>query len=218
MNDQRDNDHRIAARRRLLKSLVASGGVYATGKFLPHDWKRPVVNSVTLPAHAESSPPESPNGLIFSTGDEVGPVFGPGPAPTDSGFGDPLLDFFIGSADASISCINVSTKFDLTFAFDDNSSRVDICAEVAQSPGGGFVNALVSSLNSDNSINNAAAGAVSLSNMQWSSGANQVTGFISVNMCPAEFFTADLVPGPFVCNEGNLSAFMDLSSPHPEPV
>lgn len=43
------------ARRRVLKRLVAGGGVVATGKIMPDDWHRPVVESVILPAHAQTS-------------------------------------------------------------------------------------------------------------------------------------------------------------------
>ena len=46
------------ARRRLLKSLAAGGGVWTGSKVLPENWTRPVVDSVILPAHAGGSKPD----------------------------------------------------------------------------------------------------------------------------------------------------------------
>lgn len=47
---------REQARRRILKRLVAGGGIVATERIIPQDWHRPVVESVILPAHAQTSP------------------------------------------------------------------------------------------------------------------------------------------------------------------
>lgn len=44
------------ARRKLLKSIVAGSGAVVAGKSLPEGWTRPVVDSVMLPAHAQTSP------------------------------------------------------------------------------------------------------------------------------------------------------------------
>lgn len=55
---QKDND----ARRRLLKSIVAGGGVFAVGRTLPASWREPVVKAVILPAHAQTSPFTGPTG------------------------------------------------------------------------------------------------------------------------------------------------------------
>jgi hypothetical protein len=48
------------SRRKLLKSIAAGSGAIVAGKSLPENWKRPVVDSVMLPAHAQTSPPTSP--------------------------------------------------------------------------------------------------------------------------------------------------------------
>ena len=48
------------SRRKLLKSIAAGSGAIVAGKSLPENWKRPVVDSVILPAHAQTSPPTSP--------------------------------------------------------------------------------------------------------------------------------------------------------------
>ena len=45
------------SRRKLLKSIAAGSGAIVAGKSLPESWSRPVVDSVMLPAHAQTSPP-----------------------------------------------------------------------------------------------------------------------------------------------------------------
>jgi hypothetical protein len=52
MHDEQANK----ARRKLLKTIAAGGGVVVAGKSLPDSWTRPVVDSVMLPAHAQTSP------------------------------------------------------------------------------------------------------------------------------------------------------------------
>ncbi|HKI74283.1 MAG TPA: hypothetical protein VJ998_06560 [Pseudomonadales bacterium] len=42
-------------RRKLLKSLAAGSGAVIAGKTLPEHWNRPVIESVVLPAHAQTS-------------------------------------------------------------------------------------------------------------------------------------------------------------------
>jgi len=44
------------SRRNLLKSIAAGGGAIVAGKTLPEKWTAPVVDSVLLPAHAQTSP------------------------------------------------------------------------------------------------------------------------------------------------------------------
>lgn len=48
------------ARRNLLRALGAGGAVLAVSKVVPDVWNQPVVNAVILPAHAQTSPPSSP--------------------------------------------------------------------------------------------------------------------------------------------------------------
>jgi len=43
------------SRRKLLKSIAAGSGAIVAGKSLPESWSRPVVDSVLLPAHAQTS-------------------------------------------------------------------------------------------------------------------------------------------------------------------
>lgn len=52
------------SRRKLLKSIAAGSGAIVAGKSLPESWSRPVVDSVMLPAHAQTSE----TGPLCSTG------------------------------------------------------------------------------------------------------------------------------------------------------
>lgn len=51
----------IESRRNLIKSIAVGSGAIITGNSVPESWSRPVVNSVLLPAHAQTS------GLIYSS-------------------------------------------------------------------------------------------------------------------------------------------------------
>jgi len=55
MTNNKSND----SRRKLLKSITAGSGAIVAGKSLPESWRRPIVDSVMLPAHAQTSPPET---------------------------------------------------------------------------------------------------------------------------------------------------------------
>ena len=49
------NNNLQKARRELLKGIAAGSGALIAGKSLPETWSRPVVDSVMLPAHAQTS-------------------------------------------------------------------------------------------------------------------------------------------------------------------
>ena len=76
-------------RRKLLKSIFASGGMVATGEMLPDTWRKPVIHSLLLPAHAQTTVGAGPTATTFSqtiTSGELCPVLGtsapvPDPAP-----------------------------------------------------------------------------------------------------------------------------------------
>ena len=59
MKDEKSNE----SRRKLLKTIAAGSGAVIAGKSLPENWSRPVVDSVMLPAHAQTSP----GGLYYCT-------------------------------------------------------------------------------------------------------------------------------------------------------
>ena len=56
MSNKKSSD----SRRKILKSIAAGSGAIVAGKSLPESWSRPVVDSVLLPAHAQTSPSPSP--------------------------------------------------------------------------------------------------------------------------------------------------------------
>jgi hypothetical protein len=70
MTDQ--NQGKNSARRRLLKSVVAGSGVFAVGRTLPESWLEPVVKSVALPAHAQTSPFAGPTGNFGAAVSSIG--------------------------------------------------------------------------------------------------------------------------------------------------
>jgi hypothetical protein len=80
------------SRRSLLKKL-AVGGI--AGAALPTQWSRPVVDSVMLPAHAQTS-----DSSVYGGGGASGNNTPPGPAPADS-IGEEILDFFTPPAQAT---------------------------------------------------------------------------------------------------------------------
>ena len=51
MTDKKSSE----SRRKLLKSIAAGRGAIVAGKSLPENWTKPVVDSVLLPAHAQTS-------------------------------------------------------------------------------------------------------------------------------------------------------------------
>ncbi len=51
MTNKKSNDNR----RKLLKSIAAGSGAVVAGKSLPESWSKPVIDSVVLPVHAETT-------------------------------------------------------------------------------------------------------------------------------------------------------------------
>ena len=93
MTDKKSDE----SRRKLLKSIAAGGGAIVAGKSLPENWKRPVVDSVMLPAHAETSP--TPTEPPTPTPTPTNTFVGTGPTPQSTGSLD-FLDPFVESAHA----------------------------------------------------------------------------------------------------------------------
>lgn len=59
-------------RRAMLKSMVVGGGAAGAFSGLPTSWKKPMVASVMLPAHAQTSPPSSTGSLSDCSSDTIG--------------------------------------------------------------------------------------------------------------------------------------------------
>lgn len=95
-------DKRQEARRRLLGTLVAGG---AAGAALPSQWKKPVIDAVMLPAHAQTT------GVLVAAGGGTGTA-SPGPAPQGTP-GEGLLDFFVGPAQAKPAefCLEINVEY-----------------------------------------------------------------------------------------------------------
>ena len=54
------------SRRKMLKSMAVGGGAVVAGKSLPDQWAKPMVDSVLLPTHAQTSPIELTCTLVAS--------------------------------------------------------------------------------------------------------------------------------------------------------
>ena len=68
MKDKKSRENR----RKLLKSIAAGSGAIVAGKSLPETWSRPVVDSVMLPAHAQTSPTSPTETRIYSDTGGIG--------------------------------------------------------------------------------------------------------------------------------------------------
>lgn len=66
MPNNKDNTKLAKSRRQLLKASVAGTGALVAGKSLPDQWSRPLVESVVLPAHAQTSLAGVGGGLMLS--------------------------------------------------------------------------------------------------------------------------------------------------------
>ena len=101
------------SRRKLLKSIAAGSGAIVAGKSLPESWSRPVVDSVMLPAHAQTSPATPPSGGTPPAGDTPPAINGVFTNFSGNGSNDfNLLDQLIPTAMAAPGvldvCINVN--------------------------------------------------------------------------------------------------------------
>ena len=119
-------ESQIQARRKLLKTLLAGGGVVSTAQVLPENWVRPVINTVALPAHAQTSFFQV-RGLILDSGASI-------QSGTRS-FAQSISDFLIQPAQAGIPfflcCITITFKGDPS----DNDTEVEIEIDCDAQPG-----------------------------------------------------------------------------------
>ena len=89
MSDKKSSD----SRRKLLKSIAAGSGAIVAGKSLPESWSRPVVDSVMLPTHAQTSP--TPPTCCLTDGVYCGTV-------TSSPDGVNRIDIFVTGATGDV--------------------------------------------------------------------------------------------------------------------
>jgi surface protein len=100
-------------RRKLLKSIALGGGAIAVGKTLPESWTKPVIDSVMLPAHGETSTTTS----LACTA--------PGTAITDDNFSAAITDWFDNGSTSEYGDITQWCTGDVTTmrtAFTGNNS------------------------------------------------------------------------------------------------
>ena len=116
-------DDKNLGRRKIVKSLIAGGGVIGAASTVDK-WAKPVVSSLTLPAHAQTTEVDAdPLGNFFildrlivtnsnNTFDEM---------LADESMSEELLEFFLPSANAGPSCQigNCSIDIDATFTGTD---------------------------------------------------------------------------------------------------
>jgi hypothetical protein len=77
------------SRRETIKQLLIAGGVVGGAKFLPSEWTAPIVQYVTLPAHAQAtgtppSPPSPPGPPPPPSPSPLSPPPPPPPPPSPS--------------------------------------------------------------------------------------------------------------------------------------
>lgn len=113
-HNQPDSSKKNEARRRLLRSLTASGGVMATSALLPREWVSPIVKSVILPAHAQTT------GLI--TGN-----FGAAASAVTRNDIPSVLDLIVPQAHANGSASVGNVVFTAYWAVGENGA--DICGD-----------------------------------------------------------------------------------------
>lgn len=104
------------SRRILFKSVFASGGMFAAGKIFPDKWSSPVIHSLILPAHAQTTVTGGPTATTFSqtiASGELCPVLGTGsPVPDPAPF---LFDWDSGGfTPTGDGTLTVTANGDLT--------------------------------------------------------------------------------------------------------
>jgi hypothetical protein len=131
--DEKTSEGKGIGRRRLLKTLIASGGVVAlTG--LPNKWARPVVEAGELSVHAEASPALRIRDLRIGFVDNVSS------APLSSGRFD-FEDYYAGvTEDTASLAARVTSNGTLDFGSDPSAGVLidgPVPAEILQISGAG---------------------------------------------------------------------------------
>ena len=115
------------ARRRILKTLVTGGSALTASKVTPDQWIKPVVESVIIPSHAQTTGGAgNPNGNFAANGAVVdGLVPDNSQLLANQDISDELLEFFMPSAQASNCPSNATCQAD--FGAEVQNSSMFIC-------------------------------------------------------------------------------------------
>lgn len=100
------NNNSSESRRKILKSIAAGSGVIVAGKSLPESWSRPVVDSVILPTHAQTSGGASSSSITLTSNGTITNVNTMAPA-TDTLVAEKnsFLDSLVPSAHAAVCAV-----------------------------------------------------------------------------------------------------------------
>lgn len=220
MTDSNSNHLKTtAARRRILRTLLASGGMIAGTRALPEQWAKPVVESVILPAHAQGSVTltPTPTPLIFTTRQMGGPGPAKPAATSQQSTAAGLLNMIIPPAEAEIGmeACAVST-FDLDFTVANPASGpVTICFAAAINNEVSDFQTTLASTNSGNAIADfdhmptqatLCVGLWNFSNVAINGAQTEINGDVMLTVfggntpCQSSF-TAALVPSGVACPE-----------------
>lgn len=153
MSSQKDDDNKQSQKRRTtLKTLLAGGGVVTLGA-LPTRWFKPVVDSVSLPAHAQTSGESgrAHNGfqvtLLSGKTDWLDSIF----PKAYAGFRSPRSGFLCIEATGSES-IKASFEVDSSSTVLAGSGGVNTCIVLRCSGSPEELNLKVTSINNDGSF------------------------------------------------------------------
>ena len=117
MTDKKSSE----SRRKLLKSIAAGGGAIVAGKSLPENWKKPVVDSVLLPAHAQTSP--APTTTAAPTSCTIAMVvFDAAGAPVPSGSLIDDLNLYTFTGTVTPAAVGAGGQVNLSWSAPDGSS------------------------------------------------------------------------------------------------
>ena len=128
-SDKKTEQGKNKARRTILKTLVTGGSALTAAKVTPDQWIKPVVESVIIPSHAQTTGggAGNPAGGFAAAGVVVDNYkHGSGELFAREDISDELLEFFMPSAQAGGCPSNSACSAD--FALDISNSSVFVCA------------------------------------------------------------------------------------------
>ena len=161
MSEDTKTNKNTNARRAILKSMAAGGGAIAAGKMVPEKWTQPVIESVVLPAHAQTSPGDEPTfpGLsgLYNGNTVIAGLGGNGLngvlVAESKGINKRILDYMVPAAyagtiadDVTGDYCNSGSEADIAFFVDADTGDVKICISFPRGEGGTWVSQGTSTL------------------------------------------------------------------------